>query len=195
MNLFDPNQIPGYAEAREAEQANRDLAFLNFPMPLCGVLVRQFSLKHLIILGNCGNPFVTGGAAPSPEQIAQFLWVVSDEYAPDQKKMKKFAAGLGSLKYMQAIKDITGYLEAAFQDAPSSGGGGKLYTASCAALVETIAHEFGWDDEQIMNKPVARLFQYIRLIRKRHDPKALLFNRSDSVISNHLRGGAAQAAN
>jgi hypothetical protein len=58
-------------------------------------------------------------------------------------------------------------------------------------MVEIMAHSYGWDDEATMQKPVARLFQYMRLIQRRNDPKAILFNRSDAVISNHLRASMA----
>lgn len=187
MNLFDPNAIPGYAEAREKEQANRDLSFLDLPIPLCGVVVRQFCLKHLVLLGNCGNRFIVGEAVEQPEDVAQFLWVVSTGYSLDEKERSRFVKSLGKLKYVQAVKDIREYLAAAFQDAPQGGSGGKQYTADCAWLVEAMAHEYGWDDEAVMRKPIGRLFQYLRLIQRRADPKAILFNRSDAIISNHLR--------
>jgi len=187
VHLFNPHEIPGYTEACEQEQANRDLAFLDFPIPLCGVIVRQFCLKHLVLLGNCGNRFITNEGAPQPEDVAQFLWIVSKDYSLDAKARHKFVKGLGDLKYVQSVKDISEYLKSAFQDAPAGGAGGKQYTADCAWLVEIMAHSYGWDDEATMQKPVARLFQYLRLIQRRNDPKAILFNRSDAVISNHLR--------
>lgn len=189
VNLFDPHQIPGYTEACEKEQANRDLAFLDLPIPLCGIVARQFCLKHLVLLGNCGNGFLTNKGQPQPEDIAQFLWIVSAEYSLDAKKRTKFVRKLGGLKFLQAIADIEEYLARAFQDSPQGGSGGKQYTADCAWLVEIMAHEYGWDDETIMQKPIARLFQYLRLINKRYNPKALLFNRSESIVTNHLRMG------
>lgn len=187
MNLFDPHTIPGYTEARDAEQANRDLAFLGMPIPLCGVIVRQFNLNHLILLGNCGNAFITHDKAPQPEDVAQFLWIVSKDYGTDPKARTKFVKGLRKLKYLKSVEEIREYLNGAFQDAPQGGSAGKQYTADCAWIVEIMAHEYGWDDESIMQKPIARLFQYLRLIHKRNDPKALLFNRSEQIVTKHLR--------
>lgn len=192
MNLYDPNDIPGYREAREREQANRDLAFLDFPIPLCGVIVRQFNLKHLVLLGNLGNAFVSRAELPTAVDIAQFLWVVSTEYSLDDKARDKFVKKLRKLKYGACLAEINAYLAQAFQDAPpAAGDSGKLYTSSCASLVELIAHEYKWDDETIMQKPIARLFQYVRLIKVRYNPKALLFNKSDALISENLRARMA----
>lgn len=188
MNLFDPNQIPGYTEAREREQANRDLSFLNLPIPLCGVVVRQFNLKHLILLGNVDNAFITHTRAPEVSDVAQFLWIVSTEYSLEEKARTKFVRKLKDVKFLPAVKEINEYIDTAFQDAPAgSAATGKTYTANCASLVELMAHEYGWDDETIMEKPVARLFQYLRLIQKRHNPKVILFNKSDQIITQNLR--------
>lgn len=188
MNLFDPTQIPGYTEARDKEQSNRDLAFLDMPIPLCGVIVRQFNLRHLLILCNCENGFVCGKPVPSPEEIVQFLWVVSTGYAMDAKALNKFAKARARLNYAQSIKDVQEYLDRAFQDAPQgSGSRAKQYTADCAWLVEKLAFAYGWDDEAIMQKPLARLWQYNRILTKRDDPKALLFNRSEQIVTKHLR--------
>lgn len=186
MNLFDPNTIPGYREACEHEQANRELAFLDLPIPLCGVIVRQFSLKHLILLGNVGNGFITPCGLPQPEDIAQFLWVVNKDYSLDAEARTKFVEGLKEKKYGACLAEINEYLALAFQDAPQGERGGKQYTAGCASLVDIMAHEYSWPDEAIMEKPIARLFQYLRLIQKRNNPKALLFNRSDSIITKAL---------
>lgn len=188
MNLFDPNQIPGYTAAREREQANRDLSFLSLPIPLCGVVVRQFNLRHLILLGNLDNAFITHTRAVEVGDVAQFLWVVSQDYSLDEKARTKFVKKLREVKFLAAVKEINEYVESAFQDAPAGASAtGTTYTANCASLVELMAHEYGWDDETIMQKPIARLFQYVRVIQKRYNPKAILFNKSDQIISQNLR--------
>ena len=57
MSLLNLAEIPGYAEAQKQEREARDLAFCDWPVPLCGLSVRQFTLTHLLILGNCDNAF------------------------------------------------------------------------------------------------------------------------------------------
>lgn len=188
MSLLNLAEIPGYADAQRREREARDLAFCDWPVPLCGLSVNQFTLTHLLVLGNCDNAFVAGGA-PTPEDVAFFLWAVSPEYAPnDAAKRDSFVSEIsGRIKYMEACREIAEYMTAAFQDAPpGSDAQNKAYTSFAATFCDLFASEYGWDDSQTMRKPVARLFQLYRRIQKRANPKAVLFNPSDRVISRYL---------
>ncbi len=186
MGLFNPAEIPGYADALAKESQLRDLTFLNYPLPLCGVKVRQFTPRHLILLEHCDNAFICG-RAPDLEDILVFMWIVSTDYCLDQTArdawLKSWMKNAADLKVVPAIKE---YLDAAFYDSPAMGGGvhGKSYTASIAVVVDIIAVEYGWDDESILEKPLARIFQYLRRIERRKNPKAIQFNRSDKAISD-----------
>jgi hypothetical protein len=195
MSLLDLAQIPGYLEARGKEQSNRDIAFLDFPVPLCGLTVRQFALEHLVVLGQCDNAFIIG-APPQPEDVALFLWVVSTGYRPgDDKARNRFVKGIANqVAFAPACRDITEYLDSAFMDSPSGTREGmqKSYTSFVAPIVDVFAHVYGWDDAAVMRKPIARLFQLVKLISRRADKRTVFFNpRSDPVISKWL---AAQAA-
>lgn len=188
MSLLNLAEIPGYAEAQKQEREARDLAFCDWPVPLCGLSVRQFTLTHLLILGNCDNAFVSGGV-PEAEDVAFFLWVVSLEYVPnDAEKRDAFVSEIsGGIKYLEGCKEVSAYMTRAFQDSPPSADiQSKAYTSFAATFCDLFAYEYGWDDSLTMNKPIARLFQLYRRIQKRSNPKAVLFNPSDRVISQYL---------
>lgn len=191
--MLDLAQIPGYAEAQRKEQEERDLAFCDWLVPLCGLEVRQFSLLHLIILGNCDNAFVSN-ADPKPEDVAFFLWVVSPQYRPNsQGERDAFCKDIGAkVKFVPACAEIAAYLDRAFQDMPAgSSPPGKSYTSFVAPICDLFAREYGWDDQAVIRKPVARLFQLLRRIEKRTNPKAVMFNRSDSAIAQYLRASGS----
>jgi hypothetical protein len=187
MSLLNLAEIPGYAEAQIKEREARDLAFCDWPVPLCGLSVRQFTLTHLLILGNCDNAFVCS-RVPEAEDVAFFLWVVSPDYVPDETARNSFVEGIASLiKYEAACREIIQYVDNAFQDAP--GGSNvqqKSYNSFAAIYCDLFASEYGWDDALTMRKPIARLFQLYRRIQKRNNPKTVLFNPSDRVISRYL---------
>lgn len=185
MSFFDPNSVPGYAEAVEAERTNRDLAFIGLPVPLCGVVVRQLTLRHLLLLEHCGNAFICGGI-PEPSDVALFLWFLSPDYCLDPKKRDEFVRGVARLKMVESVLAIRAFLDGAFMDAPQNLDGGKAYFSTAAGLVSMLAREFGWDDEAILEKPVARLFQYQKAILHRYRPDLPLFNPSDALISRWL---------
>jgi hypothetical protein len=54
-------------------------------------------------------------------------------------------------------------------------------------MIDLLASEYGWQDEHILSLPLARLFQYLRRIEKRRDPKAMQFNRSERLISEWMQ--------
>lgn len=188
MGLLNLDSIPEYAEACAEERASRDLALLGDPMPLCGVLVNQLCPKHTIRLGYCRNGFVTPGKTIGPEDVAMFLWFVSTGYSFDQKARDKFVKGIRRLNFDEAVKDIDEYLESSFMDSPGgSGSGGRLYVAPLAIYVDLFGHEYGWSCETTMNTPWGTIFQLVKRIRLRYNPKALQFNpRSDGAVSRWL---------
>lgn len=191
--MLDFAQIPGYAEAQKREQENRDLAFCDWPVPLCGLSVKQFTYMHLLILGNCENSFVSGRAHDA-EDVAFFLWVVSPDYRPNNIKARdNFCRGIAKkVKFLGACAEIEEYLVRAFQDAPGGVvGSSKNYTSFVAPMCDLFSREYGWDDQQVLNKPVARLFQLLRRIELRTNRRAVFFNPSDSVIGNYLRNQSA----
>jgi len=195
MSLLNLAEIPGYADAVRSEREARDLAFCDWPVPLCGLNVHQFTLTHLLILGNCENAFVTGGKAPEVEDVAFFLWVVSPDYVPnDNAARNRFLRSIRrKVKFFAAVREIGEYVQAAFQDAPQGGAGEtKSYTSFAATYCDLFASEYGWDDSQTMRKPIARLFQLYRRIQKRANPRAILFNQSDRVLSRHLASQMTQ---
>lgn len=189
MDFYD--SIPGYKEAIREERAARDMSMLSRLVPLCGLMVRQFTPRHWLLLTNAGNAFTKEGTTILPEDIAYFLWVVSTEYNNEQASLNSFVEKIASLPYMESVTEINEYIEVAFQDVlPSvaNGLGSKNYTSTCASLVDLLACEYGWDDESILEKPIARILQYQRQIRLRRNPRAPLFNRSETVIRDALSG-------
>lgn len=186
--------IPGYEEAVAAEQSNRELAFIDLPIPICGVTVNQMTPKHLLLLKGCDNRFITGGRLRDGD-LETFLWLISTDYKPGADQMVKWVKKhLRGLNKGTAYKAVSGYLERTFQDAPASSGvEQKQYTASVAFLVDLFGTEYGWTDTQVLNCPIARLYQLVKQIHMRRDPKAPRFNKSDAFISKMLQQRNAEA--
>lgn len=184
MSLLDTAQIPGYAEAVAREQALRDLAFDGQRIPLCGRLVNQFTLRHLMRLGGCDNAFVAGGPAERTD-VAMFLWFVSAEYSLDPAARESFYRATVDVPFESGGRAINQYLNDAFWDCDGTGmQGERSYYSTAAGLICTLAREFGWDDEAILDKPIARLFQYRRIIAARSGIP--LINRTDGMIGKWL---------
>ena len=195
MSLTDAAGIPGYAEAVEREQACRDLAFVGYDVPLCGRPARQFTIRHWLLLLHCDNAFVTG-AVIEPADVAMFLWFVSPQFSLDAAERAKFIKEVSTrVEFAASIVEIRAYLDGAFIDAPPHGGApAKPYYSSATSLIAMIAGEYGWDDEAIMDKPLARIFQYAKEIIHRSNPRLPQFNPSDVFISRWLANRNTQTA-
>ena len=194
MSLLDFSQVPGYAEAANREQVNRDMAFMPAPLPVCGVAVRHMNARHHIMLCGCRNRFITGGSI-RPEDVAMWLWFLSPGYTTEAGFREAFIAEkVRPLDFAEVSRAIIEYREQVYQDWPASDGlARKLYVAPVATMVDLLAHEYGWSDESILEMPLARIFQYVRRINMRRDPGAVMFNPSDRLMSEYLM--ARMAAN
>lgn len=199
MSFIDPDAIPGYRAAVIAEQTDRDLALLE-TIPICGLPCRQISLRVWMILNQCGNAFIVGGRPATPEEVAVFLWFLSPSYCLSEKERQKFVKRkvlplFRAGKLAWCVAEICVHLRRAFRDAPGGGGNRKEYVNPCAAVIDSIASEYGWTADYIMALPIAALFLYQRAARMRHNPKAVMFNESDEFLSLHLRQRMEQQQN
>ena len=183
--------IPGYAKAVAHEGAVRDgsyLSFLNINEYICGVPVMPLSILHFLILDGIGNPFIVGGK-PSPDRVAQFLWTVSTEFktgTPGQRD--DFIKSISKIDFELAKQQIADYVSDSIMDAPAGAGPVTIPQASfVATLVDAIASEYHWAEKDIVAMPLKRVFQYIKLIQRRNNPSAPVFNPSDKVKADYLK--------
>lgn len=180
--------IPGEAEAIERENFVRQAAFLDVPETVCGLPVAPLTLRHLAILDAIGSPFMCGGV-PTPADVGAVLWVLSPDYSPRSKwKRSARLRKCRSLNYGQAVAELDGYFAESFQDAPGgSGVESKSYYAFTVAIIDIIAHEYGWSRTAILDLKLKEAFQYLKAITHRNNPKAIMFNPSDKVRGEWLR--------
>lgn len=203
--MLDINQHPLVTEAFTFERDQREEAFLGVPEILCGVEVWPLNLLACLRLLRIGSPFLCGHAAlATPENCVAFVWLVSAGYRCDQsraarKARQQCAATVGEQKLVR--DEIAKFVEASFMDDPPTSDGQKHrtpFTSFAATYVHIFALEYGWTEKETLNLPLTRLFQYLREITLRKDPKAILFNkRSDRAklhVSRLLRAAAETAA-
>ena len=174
--------IPGLeaaeAEASRREQEIRELAFLDVPLDICGVAVKQFTPRHFILLDAARVPFMEP-AYLTPVEATMFLWVVSTRYQGTGKAARaRFFKRVSPIGEWDLRAGLESYVEAAMMDAPMGGGDGKApATSFVAAIVDRLCgNGYPWTEEKILDTPLARIFQYFRRIELRTDPRAILAN-------------------
>lgn len=186
--------IPGLAEAIEAETLRRETAFLSLAEPIGGIEQLPLTFRHFFFLEVARSPFVCGGS-PSAGDVALFLWVCSPQFSPDQKPLTRFRRWrfirrCRRLSFLDTVDEIRRRMDNAMADQPASSGGrraGNSPAGMLAMIVHNIASAYGWSEDTIINLPVARALQYVRLIQIQNDPSVPIINASDRVTSDFLK--------
>lgn len=173
--------IPGYREAVaaaiEEEDSLREFAFTGWPEEICGVSVSQFTLRHLLHLFQIKSPFFYGGD-PGPEDVALFLWIVSPQFRLGGDSARgEFYESIAGLGFSAAEQEIRSYIDRAQFDRPSGGGGATPIASFFASVIHTLASEYGWSVSEIMDLPLAAIYQLTRLIAREHNPRRPFPNR------------------
>lgn len=172
--------IPGFAEAVAQEAELRDVCFFDLPEMICGFEVKPLTARIFSVLCYLKNPFVCGGI-PNEVDTAQFMWAVSPQYDPsDTAGRDALTMRVDKCDPETLVAAIRKYVDDALMDMPGGAPATGAPVASfVASLVHVIASEYGWSEWEILDLPLRKAFQYLRLIIKQHDPDAPLINRSD----------------
>ena len=170
-------ELPEYrratARGSALEEHWRDNAFLGIEEKICGVTVRSITLRMFLRLCAARSPFFMPGPAIRPGHIAAFLWALSPKYKMPQERgyaraRQEFVDSIVELDYRAARRAIIRYIWRHFMDRPPSKRKRKSEPTAvsiAAAIVHALAQTYGWDDEAILDKPMARLYQYFIELR------------------------------
>ena len=176
-------------EALAREKNVRDAAWADVRPRIGGREFLPLTVRHYLALDAVDSPFIRGGAMPTPEQLCQFLWVIAPEFSTDSGAVSNFAKAIGGLPFDATVKECFELVEVTFMDAPQGGptDTGPAYVSWVASIVDALGSEYGWKPFEIIDMPLRQIFQLLRSIRRRHDPKAMLFNTlSDQIGRAHV---------
>jgi hypothetical protein len=187
--MIDKQQRIAELEARKAEVIRiwqyeacllesevREFAFTNRNMRLHGFDLKQFTLRHYVILDFNGNFFVKPTECEPQKLIddtIDFLWLLNPNYSDDKEKLLEFdgkvKAKMNEVGLESFVEEVKDYLNKSLMDVVVKGEvDDKAPTISyVAGIIDTLACEYGWTDEHIMDLPWARLLQYTRSIEER----------------------------
>ena len=182
------DSIPGYREAVEHENVVRAAAFIDAPEELCGLAVRPLTLGDMVALEQCGVCFFNARQPFEPADVVRFLWYQHEGY----RQSARFRRDLFIRQHARKANElcagmITAWIDEAFQDSPGSSGGNEIsYWHYSAGIIDMMGREYGWTIKDTMGAPLKVLFQLMKIINKRADPKAPAFNPSDRVKGQWL---------
>lgn len=184
------------AVRRESEI--RETSLLPMRFDLMDVEVNQFTPHHYILLDFANNPHISGEREPTIDDTIQFLWVVSPEYKHKDKEafaaFQKKHANLDNEKMSDEIFEYLSYSLLDLIPTHTADNKPKTNKAPCYAwiipYIDTIASQYGWTDDYILQLPFARILQYRRAIEERllasNGSKALLANKLSDTVTKEI---------
>jgi len=135
-----------------------------------GIKVKSMTLRHLMMLDGIETPFLKGGDIKD-EDIALFLWIVSEDYSTEAKAKKEFFKKAVKLRLIPTINWIKEYIKKSFSDSDTMSIGEKGQAYFISYFVDLFAREYGWSFEQIMEMPLRVGFQLLTAINERNAKK------------------------
>lgn len=173
-----PCMTRSLAKAAQIDDLLHDLPFL-FPLgKIRGITVRQLTPRMCGLLLFVRSPFMYRGATRRPQDVAQFLWIVSPKYREDQKSADRFMKNLPLIPatregklfpvFTMFCRAIDRYLDHAFIDEPATSPGSATVfpVAYQPAIIHPIALAYNWEAERVLDLPIAQLYQFLKLIRR-----------------------------
>jgi len=181
-----------YAAAVEHERAVRDGAFLPVAETVAGFLVVPMSLRQFLVLRALRSPCLEYDQPVSLADAAGFLWLLNPDYSLKPRKRRKFLRVCRWIDLEYTVNAIREYVRETFQDRPPrQDGNSKQFFSDGCSICAMLAREYGWPEDDILDLPLKRLFQYLNecaaMNAARAGHNALLGNPSDKVLSEHLR--------
>ncbi len=167
------NLIPGLKEVESAYKVQQLEAFTGLEPAICGViLVNPFTPQMFVELDGCGNAFF-GDELPGVADVAAFLWRISPVYKRGDNEARLIFFGLiNNLPYEQCAVELYQYLKRSWAGMPqgkSTARGQQSAGTWISRIVHILASKYGWSEEEILNKPFRRLWQYINRIIEEAD--------------------------
>ena len=103
--------------------------------------------------------------------VLQFLWRVSEKFdRNDREKRAMFWQALSIVNAAELREGVVDYILRAWELMPHGDGGRKQSAGAWPSfIVHSIAGAYGWPEQEILNTPFRRLFQYIHRILESKD--------------------------
>lgn len=166
---------PRIEAAKKQESTDSTIAYVDLneerilAIPAVVLTIERFLLLHQagVFDNTCGEDV---------NQVLIFLWIVSPEFIAEPKQSKRFFRKHRKLDFLAYSAGIEAYVERMFHTTSGSkeGDSGKAIDW-VGSIVDLIASEYGWKEEDILRIPIPRLLKYAAKIAIRHGGKDVLF--------------------
>lgn len=175
---FDEAAKKRIAEASSFEKKLRLEGVLGVDQELFGLNLRQVTVKDLLHLEFTENRLVTGEVPENDDLIAFFLMLSTDKPFFKKRYLKKIGRFIRDYECFR--HELICYFSAAFNDMPSNGDDSAVLSnessVSIVTLIDTLASNYGWTLDEILNTHLSTALQLLQRIMMRNSEKYSMRN-------------------
>ena len=178
---------PRIQEAQRRDIESKEEVFLPwYEEEINGLPAVQLTPRRYLLL-SVSNALL-GEQNPTTDSLYRFLWIVSPSFQESKWRFRYFRMRCRLLDVEETTQAVGKYLERAFRFQPGSSGNGKASGDWVSSLCDTIASEYGWSLESIMNTPISILLLLCSRIKARYTGKAVTFSsEADKLKAEYLQ--------
>jgi len=169
---FDDAARGRIAKAAAFEKRLRLEAVIGVEQDIGGLKLGQISVRDILHLEFSENRLVCGETPELDDLVALVFMISKDRYFFKTRYVRKVAK---LLRENEDIKsELICYFSAAFNDMPSIGSSNKAddnqfdSSVSTISLIDSLAHNYGWSIESILDLPLSTVLQLLQRITNRN---------------------------
>lgn len=214
---MDVLNIPGFAEAVLKERTVRDAAFIGLTESVGPFELTPLTLRQWIILRLVNNPLLKDGTPTPQDVVnflwllspkyhpvigrkqfhkrcrklffpPRYLPLLNTKKAQARHEVRKEKRMLVAAQIIDAIR---AFVQETMQDRPpappNTANFEADYYSDGAYFCAVFGREFGWSQDEVLNTPLKRLFQYLNALKQSYGSKVPLCNPSDRIKARFLR--------
>ena len=192
---FDETAKRRIKEASDFEKQIRHEAWLNLPVQIYGYTLRQITLRDILELEYTENKLVSD-YKESLSDLVHFVVMLTDE--KEKKNLTSFIKKVTTkLKSEKGFRhELLAYFNVTFNDLPSNPSSNQHTVNNVSesqvwlcSMLDTIFSEYGWTQEETLNKPACLIFQLYQRILLRHlgDKYSLKNSISQAVRADEMK--------
>ena len=158
---------PKLDAAKEQDRKDSQEVFLNAPEKVGSIWLCPLSIKKYLMLDAISHPFISGGEIKE-EDIYTFCWVLSVDFTErNPQAYKNFKKSLRMDNAEAFLIDVRIFFESELNFSDSDSKSNSPNSDWVGLIIDLLASEYSWSEDQILNLPVKRALTYTKHISHR----------------------------
>ena len=164
---------PKLDAAKEQDRKDSQEVFLDAPEKVGSIWLCPLSIKKYLMLDAISHPFLSGDEL-TEEHIYTFCWVLSVDFTErNPQAYKNFKESLRMDNAEAFVIDVRLFFESQLNFSDSDSESTSQNSDWVGIVIDLLASEYGWSEDQILNLPVKRALTYSKHIAHRKSGASL----------------------